>query len=181
MNKPKEYEFYEYDRYVPMNEHYLYFINDDDRPLFGCKIYLATVSDVTHLRAVLREYYGISPYKLVESSFDKLNCKSLEDYFEAFVILKNYHPTVIRSLQNKNFSVSELSSFLKRTYIGFFLSIESFLKSYFKLDVLDTISICKNYRANDFFNWDALRDELETNGYFKFIHASQVVHILKLK
>lgn len=181
MNQQKDYEFYTYDRYVPINEHYLYFVNDDKKPLLGCKIYLSTVSDIDHLRAILREYYGITPYKLVKSSFEKLNCQSLEDYFEAFSILKNYPLAVVRLFYKKNISISELSSKLKTSYIGFFLSIESFFKSYFKLEVLDTISICKHYRARDFFNWDALKDELEKNGFFKFVHASQVVHILKLK
>lgn len=181
MTEVRDFDFYEYDRYIAMNDHYLYFINDDKQPLFGCKIYLATVSSADNIRDVLKEYYGASPYKLAGSSLDNFKCESIEDYFEAYNILKNYPIQVIKAINGKRMTVRWLSEVLKKSYVGVFISIESFIKSYFKLEILDTISICKNYRAVDFFDWGSLKDELEINGYFKFVHASQAVHVLKLK
>lgn len=179
MNLPiRDFEFFGTEDIIGISQEHMLFADTEGRQ---CKISLATVKNADDARQTLMNFFGLSPYTCIHSTAHILDSDNIESFFGVQQLFKKYPHEVIYHFKPETLTFKELKKNLETKYIEQVWSVKDFLAIHFNLRFLESILLIKSYKADDFFNYEALENELEVNGLFKFIKTPHCVYVLKLK
>lgn len=179
MNLPiRDFEFFGPEHTIGVDNEHMLFADAEGRQ---CKILLSAVKDAAAARSLLMNFFGLSPYKCIHSTAHILDSDNIDSFFAAQQLYKKYPREVIYHFEPQKLTFKELRKNLETKYVEQVWSVNDFLLTHFNLRFLESILLIKNYKAVDFFNFEALEQELEINGLFKFIKTPHCAYVLKLK